>query len=423
MIGEVQKQLDAVLSKSVQCGAIPGVAAGIVDHHGTVYEGAFGVRELGRPEAMTLDAVCWIASMTKAVTAAAAMQLVDRGVLDLHSPAANILPEIGELGVILGFDDDGSPQIRPPKRPVTLHDLLTHTSGFCVEGAHPELIRYRITKGLPPLFATFRNDSLLLPLMYDPGEHWEYGLGLEWAGRMIEVATGMRFGEYLNENLFVPLGMSSSGFNVTPAMRRRLAKCHVRAGYGWLKDLFGPQISMKGIDSLTGDTLLAVDFELMADKELEAGGSALYSTAADFLKFVSMLLNGGIGNGHRLLRPETVALMFQNNIGEIPMILKVPDHVKETMPNLVDEFYPNVTTKWGLSFQINEQPTHTGMAPGSLFWAGMANTYFWIDPATGIAGVYMSQLLPLDQRTVTPFYQFQQTVYELFGKEAKARAV
>ncbi len=274
--------------------------------------------------------------------------------------------------------------------------------------------------GLPPLFSTFRNDSLLLPLMYEPGEHWEYGLGLEWTGRMIESVTGKRLGEYFQENLFDPLGMNSTGFKVTPAMRQRMAKCHVHAGYDWLQDLFGAQISMKGCDTLTGDAIRAVEFELMPEKELEAGGSALYSTASDFLKLLSMLLNGGAGNGHRLLKPETIALMFQNSIGEVPMILKLPDAVREAMPNLVDEFFPGVTTKWGLSFQINEQATDTGMPSGSLFWAGMANTYFWIDPATGIAGVYMTQLLPIDKRTVAPFYEFQTSVYKLLGREAKA---
>ncbi len=422
MNSEIQKRFDSVLSRSVESGQVPGVAAVVVDRQGTVYEGACGVRALGKPEPMAIDSVVWIASMTKAVTAAAAMQLVECGLLNLHSPAADVLPEIAGLGVLEGFEANGKPQVRPPKRPVTLHHLMTHTSGFCVESAHPELMRYRASQGLPALFSTFLNDSLLLPMLYDPGEHWEYGLGLEWTGRMIEAVTGKTLGVYLQENVFEPLGMRYSGFNITPAMRQRLAKCHVRAGCGWMQELFGAQISMKGHEALVGDELMPVDFELMPDKQLEAGGSALYSTAEDFANFVGMILNRGMWKGKRLLKSETVEQMSHNNIGEIPMILKVPDHIREAMPYLVDEFYPGVTTKWGLSFQLNQQTTHTGMAPGSMFWGGMANTFFWIDPAAGLAGVYITQVLPTDKRCIGPFYEFQSAVYQSFGVKAKAHA-
>jgi methyl acetate hydrolase len=384
----LERHLDELLGRATRDGSVPGVVAMVTRRDGTIYEGAFGQRVLGRGPAMTVDTVGWIASLTKAVTSAAAMQLVERGRLDLDVPAHAVVPAIAQVQVLTGFDGAGRPQLRPPGHPITLRHLLTHTAGFGYEMWNRDMRRVQAALGLPGI-AECRNASLLAPLLFDPGERWNYGIGVDWAGRMVEAASGKALGEAMRDSLFTPLGMGSTAFGITAAMRARLAKLHQRGDDG---------------------DLTAVDQEANQAPEFESGGGGLYSTAADYLKFVRMILNGGAAIGARVLRPQTVALMSRNQIGGQRVT-----PLKTAIPRLSNdaEFFPGVAKTWGLSFQINAQPAPTGRPAGGLMWAGLSNVYYWIDPVEGLAGVFLTQILPFaDAKALPLYYAFETAVYD-----------
>jgi CubicO group peptidase (beta-lactamase class C family) len=336
---------------------------------------------------MAIDTVVWIASMTKPVTSAAAMQLVEQGRLQLDEPAARWAPELVAVQVLEGFDASGAPRLRRPTRPVTLRHLLTHTSGYGYGMWNAPIARYMELKNLPGT-ASCENAALRLPLLFDPGERWNYGINIEWVGKVIEGASGKTLGEYLKQNLFVPLGMDSTGFRITAAMRKRMSRLHERDAQG---------------------VLSAGDFEVPQEPEFEMGGGGLYSTAPDYLAFVRMILNRGAGNGNRVLRPETVDLMSRNQIGDlrvVPMVTTNPSRSNDA------EFFPGVPKSWGLGFMINHETAPTGRRAGGLAWAGLSNCYFWIDPATGVGGVYMTQILPFaDANSLPLFLEFETAVY------------
>jgi methyl acetate hydrolase len=383
----LQSEADALLQKAVASGDVPGVVAVATDRDGTIYEGGFGERVLGRGEAMTPDTVGWIASMTKALTGTAAMQLVEQGKLDLDRPATEWAPELGKGQVLEGFDAAGAPKTRPPKRPITLRHLLTHTAGFSYEIWNEDIIRHQQAKGIPGIISC-EHAALTTPLLFDPGERWEYGINLDWAGKIVEAASGKRLGAYLREHIFEPLGMSDTAFKLRPDMRARLARIHQRGD----DDGFAP-----------------LDLEIPQEPEFDMGGGGLYGTAPDYLKFVRMILNRGRANGERVLKPETVDMMARNQAGECRV-----QAVKTAMPALSNdaEFFPGMPKCWGLSFMINMEQAPTGRSAGSLAWAGLANSYYWIDPSRGVGGVYLSQVLPFADKKALPLYfDFERTVY------------
>src|SRR5262245_25725895 len=384
----MKAQADKVLKEAVDKGDVPGVAAAATDAKGTTYEGGFGKRVLGQPADMTPDTVVWIASMTKAVTGAAAMQMVERGKLKLDGPAKEVVPQLSETAVLEGFDSAGKPKTRKPRRDVTLRHLLTHTAGFGYDIWSPEVGKYMEATGVPGVISC-QNKALSTPLLFDPGERWFYGIGIDWAGKMVEAASGKRLGAYLQQNLFAPLGMTSTAFKITPSMRERLAKVHQRGE----NDAFTPQM----------------DLEIPQDPEFEMGGGGLYGTAGDYLRFVRLILNRGKADGNQVLKPETVELMTRNNMGDARVTL-----LKTAAPALSNdaEFFPGMPKTWGLSFQINTEKAPTGRPAGGLMWAGLANTYFWIDPVTGIGGVYLSQVLPFaDKKALPLYYAFETAMY------------
>lgn len=384
----LKQDADSLLKKATDSGDVPGVVAMATDRNGTLYEGAFGKRVLGQDAAMTADTVVWIASMTKALTGAAAMQQVERGKLDLESPASKWVPELGAVEVLEGFDAAGKPRTRKPKRPVTLRHLLTHTAGFAYEIWSGDIQRYQQAKGLPGI-TTCQNAALCTPLLFDPGERWDYGINIDFVGKAVEAATGKKLGAALKENLFDPLGMRDTAFKITPAMRERLAKIHQRGDDGKLSPL--------------------MELEIPQEPEFEMGGGGLYGTAGDYVKFVRMILNGGKSNGTQVLKADTVKTMAENHIGNVlvgPLKTAIPP-----LSNDVDVF-PGIPKKWGLSFLINTERAPTGRSAGSLAWAGLANTYFWIDPAKGVGGVYLSQVLPFaDAKSLPLFGAFETAVY------------
>jgi methyl acetate hydrolase len=338
---------------------------------------------------MTLDTVFWIASMTKAITAAAAMPLVESGKLSLDRPASEVAPELAKAQVLQGFDAAGAPRLRPPGRPITLRHLLTHTAGFSYETWNPAIVQYQAATGTPGI-TTCTNAALTTPLMFDPGDQWEYGINIDWAGKMVEAVSGQRLDRYFQENLFGPLGMKDTSFSISPSQRARLASVHQRGEDG---------------------ALAPIEFGLPPEPEFLMGGGGLYSTAADYLAFAQMIMQGGSGKGGQVLRPETVVLMSQNHIGGLEA---APGVLKSASPPLSNdvELFPGVSKKWGLSFLINTQPLPTGRSAGSLAWAGLANTYFWIDRTRRVCGVFLSQVLPFfDHTAIDLLGTFETEVY------------
>ena len=372
--------------KAVQAGDVPGVVVAAGDRNGTTLEAGFGNRRVGDPARMTPDTVVWIASMTKAVVATAAMRLVERGALSLDRPAAELLPALGRVQVLEGFDPAGQPKLRPARRAITLRHLLTHTSGFGYDTWSADIMRYMKATGTPRV-ATCRNAALDVPLLFDPGEDWRYGIGIDWAGKMVEAASGQRLGEHLQQSLFGPLSMVDTGFRLRPDMRARLAPVHHRAADG---------------------TLTPGDFAMPEDPEFEMGGGGLYSTARDYLAFARLILNGGKHGQERLLKAETVAQMAQDQIAPLsarPLISVAPAASNDA------DFFPGMSQGWGLSFLVNRAPSPQGRSAGGLAWAGLANTYYWIDHGRGTAGVFLTQILPFfDAQAVRLFRGFEATL-------------
>lgn len=385
----MKAQADRILKEAVAKGDVPGVVAVATDRKGQTYEGGFGKRVQGEGADMTPDTVAWIASMTKALTGAVAMQQVERGKLDLDTPAKAVIPQLGDVGVLEGFDATGKPKLRKAKRDITLRHLLTHTAGFGYDIWNADLAKYQETEGVPGVISC-QNKALTTPLLFDPGERWYYGINIDWAGKMVEAAAGKKLGQVLRDDLLGPLGMNDTAFRISDGMRSRMAKIHHRGPDG----------------SLTADPAL----EIPQEPEFEMGGGGLYSTAGDYLKFVRMMLNEGkADDGKAVLKPETVAAMSKNAMGDSRVTL-----LKTAAPPFSNdaEFFPGLDKQWGLSFMINNQEAPTGRSAGGLAWAGLANTYYWIDQKKGLGGVYVTQILPFaDVKSLPLFYAFESAVY------------
>jgi methyl acetate hydrolase len=385
-------KIDAALREGVESGDVPGVVAMAISKAGPIYDGAFGARRLGgadgQPGAMTLDTVFRIASMTKAITCVAAMQLVERGKLSLDGPVPAIDPALASPQVLTGFDAAGQPQLRPARRPITLKHLLTHTAGFCYEIWNPDVARYLDATGTPRQFSG-KLAALRLPLMFDPGERWEYGINIDWAGRLVEEVSGQKLDAYLAEHITGPLGMTDTGFAVSAEQRARQAVVHQREADGSLT----PQ-----------------PFETPIEREYLAGGGGLYSTAGDYIAFLRALLNGGGG----VLEPATVALMGENHIGGLPAgILKTNN---PPLTNDVD-FFPGQKVRWGLGYMLTPEAGPNGRSAGSVTWAGLFNSYYWLDPRRAVAGVIMTQILPFaDHKAVALYGAFERGVYAAIGE-------
>ncbi|SDI82919.1 MULTISPECIES: serine hydrolase domain-containing protein [Bradyrhizobium] len=389
-------QIDQILRQKCEAKEIPGVVAIAATGNEVIYQGAFGKRDLSKDDPMTADSVFWIASMTKAITTAAGMQLVEHGKLSLDEPIGKVLPDLASPQVLEGFDAKGEPKLRPAKKPITLRHLMTHTAGFAYDMWNGDMVQYLEKTGTPGI-TTCQNAALKTPLMTDPGTRWEYGTNIDFVGKAVEAISGNRLDAYLRDHIFKPLGMTDTGFKISDAMRKRLVGMHARGEDG---------------------TLAAIPFELEQAPEFHMGGGGLYGTAGDYIKFTQMILNKGRGNGHQLLKPETVALMGQNNIGDLTMGKMTTAIGWAT--NDVD-LYPDIVKKWGLSFLINTAKTPEGRSAGSLAWAGLANTYFWIDPARNVAGVILMQLLPFaDRKCLEAFAGFEHGVYA--GLDAAQKA-
>src|SRR4051812_26190095 len=381
--------LDNSLRAAVEAKDVPGVVALVTTRERVLYKNAFGVADVATGRPLATDALFRIASMTKPVTSVALMQLIEQGRISLDDPAEKYLPELAGVKVLESFDPaTGAYQVRPPSKPPTVRHFLTHTSGLA----------YPFTSAI---WRDFRpRDGELYPfggpLLFDPGERWHYSTSTDVVGRLVEVVSGQKLEDYFREHIFAPLGMVDTSYNVPEAKGARLVAVHQRAGerMDGAIELQTPQ---------PGLTIAA-----------PIGGGGLASTAGDFGRFMRMLLNGGTLDGARVLAAETVALMGQNHIGAV----SVPA-LKSALPRSADfTFIADGRDKWGLGFLITTDQVPGKRSPGSLSWGGINNTFFWIDPARGIAGVIMMQYLPFaDAKALATYDTFERGAYQLVNGE------
>ena len=378
--------IDEVLRTGMQRRGIPAVVGMVANGHSILYSGAFGARDAASNMPVGMNSIFSIASMTKAITTTAALQLVEQEKLKLDEPAARALPELGKLKVIAGFDaSTGEPMLRPISKPVTLRHLLTHTSGFAYDTWNATMFRYAQKTATIDAAAITDPPS---PLVFEPGTAWQYGTSLDWVSRMVEAASGKSFEAYLQENILKPLGMNDTSFLLTAEKFDRRVSVSQRQPDGKLRE--NPRV-------------------LPAPPARPTGGGGLYSTAPDYIRFTQMTLGKGSLHGVRILKPETVAQMSRNQIGSLSAG-KLKSFRPERSADV--DLHPGAQDKWGFGFLINTVPYEGGRSAGSLAWAGVDNTFYWIDPHRGLAAVLMMQFLPfVDKEAVGMLGDFERSVY------------
>ena len=345
---------------------------------------------------MTTDTVFGIFSTTKAITGTAALQLVEEGKLDLDAPAKTYVREIGELKVIEGFNAHGEPKLRAPKRDVTTRMLLLHTAGLGYDFFNEHYNRLAQEKGQPSVI-TASKASLMTPLLFDPGDKWEYGSNIDWCGQVIEAIAGERLGEVLKSRIFEPLGMRDTTFELTDALRQRVAGMHARNADG---------------------SLAPMDFELPSEPEVHMGGHGLYGTVGDYMRFIRMWLNDGNGEHGRVLKAETVRMAEKNHLGDKKVTM-----LPGVIPSLSNdaEFFPGLPKSWALTFMVNDEEAPTGHPAGALGWAGLANLFYWIDRRNGFGGFWATQILPFgDPVSFVGYMDFETAFYSSLRQKQAA---
>ncbi|WP_038975871.1 serine hydrolase domain-containing protein [Bradyrhizobium japonicum] len=390
---------DGILQKVVTGkDRVPGVVAMITDRSANIYEGSAGERSLGGGHAMTTDTVFAIFSTTKAITGTAVLQCVEDGKLDLDAPAKNYVADIGKLEVLTGFDAKGNPKLRAPTRDITTRMLMLHTAGLGYDFFNANYLRLAQERGQPSV-VTCSKASRNTPLLFDPGDKWEYGSNIDWAGQVVESIRGKRLGEVMRERIFAPLGMEDIAFSLPPSMRSRLATIHQREADGSLTPL--------------------PDMQLPPEPEVHMGGHGLYGSIGEYMKFIRMWLNDGAGSQGRVLKKETVEAAVRNGLQAHQTVTMLPGII----PSLSNdaEFFPGLKKSWCLTFMVNDEDAPTGRPAGAIGWAGLANTFYWIDRKNGFGGYWATQILPFGDPTSFGGYMEFETAAYATG-EARAAA-
>ena len=381
------KDIAALLDDAVARGAVAGAVALAVRRDGALFEASAGRRDLSGPAAMTADAIFWLASMTKAIVSVGAMQLVEQERLSLDAPVGDVLPALAAPRVLTGFGAAGAPRLRPARTVMTLRHLLSHTAGFGYTDWNADLKRALAHDDMPRIPTNF-DQVARCPLLFDPGTDWNYGISTDMVGLVIEAVSRQSLERYLHDHVLGPLGMEDTGFLLSPAQQARRARMHRRTADGRLQPIDWPAGRGQGF---TG------------------GGGGLCGSPGDYGRFLRMLLNGGTLDGVRLLRGETVAEMSRNQIGKWQvhtLVSGVPERSNDA------NFFPGMEQKWGLGFLLNTRPGPNGRSAGSLAWGGLCNSYFWLDPARGVAGCLMTQVLPFaDAAVLDLFGAVERTAY------------
>ena len=379
------EKIDEMLQAAVARGDVPGVVALAAGDDGVLYEGAAGLRAADAGDPITPDTMLRIASMTKMVTTTAALQLAERGALELDAPVETYRPEFASLQVLEGFDGD-TPVLRPPRTRATVRQLITHTAGLGYWFWNRDIDRYEQVTGTPNIMPG--SDAVFTsPLLSDPGTRFEYGINIDWLGRVAEAVSGQPLDAYFRDNITGPLGMTNTTAKMTDAQRANSAPVHVRGEDGsW--------------------TVTGIDWAQQPD--YRGGGTFLYSTPRDYLAFQRMLLGGGKLGDVRILDQATVKEAFTNQIGE----LDFPAAIATAHPELSADVNLGPDLKWGLGLLLNQAQQPGMRAAGSGAWAGLFNTHFWVDPASRVTGSIFSQTLPFAEPAAFQLYaDFEQALY------------
>ena len=365
--------IDTLLRTAVEQKRVPQVVAMVADARGVVYEHATGTGK---------DAIFAIASMTKPITSVAAMQLVEAGKLKLDAPASTYVPELRDVQVL-----DGG-KLRAPKTAITLRQLLSHTSGFGYEIFNKEIFGLVARKEVAS-FTAGGDGFLKAPLVADPGTGWEYGISTDWVGRIVERVSGQTLEQYFRDRIFTPLGMSDTYFIVPAEKQSRLVPLFVRAPDGALT-----QQPPQPAPEIT----------------FFSGGGGLFSTAPDYLRFVRAMMAGGQLDKRRILSAESVALMGRNQIGALTV---------RPLPSLIPQFavsnavLPGARDKFGLGFALNSKAGNLPRGLNTMAWAGVFNTFFWIDREKQLGAVFFTHMLPgIEPGVARLVDDFDRAVYE-----------
>jgi methyl acetate hydrolase len=376
--------LSREISSAVRHGETPGVVALVVGRDGVLYQGAAGKLDIAHDITMPVNAIFAIASMTKPVTSVAIMILGEEGKLNLDDSVSKYLPGFDNLRVITKFNEnDATYETRPAKRPMTIRHLLTHTSGLGYDFSNA--IEHR-------LMEKTKKSEWELPLLNDPGDKWHYSASTVVLGMVVEKISGEPLEAYFQKHIFEPLGMVDTSYAVPLAKQSRVATKYHRIDGEWKELTQTRPIPATPVGPFRGD-----------------GG--LYSTAQDYGKFMQMLLNGGHLGQAKILSERSVKMMGENNIGPIFVELQ-----PVTQPSLAKPFPLGAGhDKFGLGFQITSSDPRYAMfrSAGSMSWAGIYNTEFWIDPVQHIGGVMLMQVLPFyDDGALRTLRDFEKLVYQ-----------
>lgn len=354
-------RIGAVLNKDIETGRIPGAVVAIARNGKLVYFEAFGYRDKDAGVKMTTDTIFNIASMTKPMTAVAALSLVEQGRLVIDEPISGTLPGFTDMKVAaLSPDGETITGTVPAARPITMRDLLTHTSGL-IYGTRGTTAVHKLYPADPPHELSgpdFIAKLSTLPLLAQPGSTWDYGFGLDVTGQMVEAVTKQTLGGYLSDTVFKPLGMTDTGFNVPADKVARYA--HTLAK-----------------DPDTGKPIKLSD--LSKPLTFECGGGCAVSTASDYLKFASMLMNNGTWAGHRILSEQMTRYMLTNQLGP-----NVKNLIVNADPTRADYGF-------GLGLAVRTTPGVVRLMGhvGDFTWPGASGTNWWADPAEKLVVVVM----------------------------------
>ena len=373
--------LDDLIRQPVDQGSLPHLYGAVAKDGDVVYESEAG--DTSR------DRVYRIASMTKAVTSVACMQLVEQGQISLEAPVTSYL-EIADPVVLEAVAADGTPTHRPATRAPTIRELLTHTAGYGYGVWNQRLHQLFAAQGLSSL-GPRGADQLSVPLIADPGAEWHYSIATDFVGRVVEEVAGTDLDSYMKGAIFEPLGMPDTSFTLAKGQDDRLVGVHLRRSNGQLRELELPRPEARGFCS---------------------GGAGLSSTPADCLRFLQALLNDGEIDGQRVLDTATARLMGENHTGDLVI---PPMRSFDPISSADVDLFPGIPTYWGLGFLINAKPVPGRRRAGSQTWAGLYNTHFWVDRESGIAGLLMTQLLPFcDPAFMAVYDAFERAAYDSF---------
>ncbi len=388
--------INAHMEAAVAKGTMVGAMGAIARNGKIIFQETWGQADRENNVVMAEDTIFRIYSMSKPITSVALMTLYEQGKFELDDPIGKYIPELADLDVALSTADsntgvvsDGTMsrgigagdaaligQTRKPKRQPTIQDLLRHTAGFTYGSfGNTEVDKLYREAGYPMFngdLKAFVTKLGEIPLQYEPGTKWHYSVAVAVQGRLIEVLTGLRFGEYLDKHLFGPLDMRDTGFRVPAENLDRFAQLYSPEGVA-PRDFFARATSDQLVVSSP-----AISQGYINGQPLESGGIGMVSTTRDYMRFAQMLLNGGELDGVRILSPKTVKFMTTNHLGSLPMGLG------------------RTGAGFGLGFAVVLSPADGGAVgtAGEYSWGGAAGTTFWVDPVENLVGVFMVQSLP-----------------------------